>query len=55
MWLGQKTIDVNGISTTIDTAPQIINDRTYVPIRFLLENMGLEVKWDPAKIVTISA
>jgi uncharacterized protein YijF (DUF1287 family) len=29
----------------MDTNAQIINDRTYVPIRFIAEALGYEVEW----------
>ena len=35
-------------------APVIINDRTYVPIRFVADELGAETSWDEAtKTVTI--
>ena len=35
-------------------APEIINDRTYVPIRFVAEELGAEVQWnEETKTVTI--
>ena len=35
-------------------APMIINDRTYVPIRFVAEELGAEVQWnEETKTVTI--
>ncbi len=46
---------VNGVSKQSDTAPQIVNGRTYMPLRFLLENLGLNVEWNPqAQTVTIT-
>ena len=32
--------------TEMDTAPVIINDRTYIPVRFVGEALGLEVNWN---------
>lgn len=29
-----------------DTPPQIINDRTFLPLRFVAETMGINVEWD---------
>ena len=35
-------------------APEIINDRTYVPIRFVADELGAEVQWnEETKTVTI--
>jgi hypothetical protein len=31
-----------------DVAPYIKQDRTYVPIRFFAEEIGLDVQWDQA-------
>lgn len=39
-------IHVNGEEVYTDTEPFIYNDRVYVPIRFVVENMGGAVKWD---------
>lgn len=37
---------VDGQSKTPDVAPQIINGRTMVPVRFIAELFGCEVLWD---------
>ncbi len=43
-----KTLEKYGV------APMIINDRTYVPIRFVAEELGAEVQWnEETKTVTI--
>ena len=46
-------IDGKEITMTIDkvleaygVAPQIMNDRTYVPIRFVVDEIGAEVNWN---------
>ncbi|MBQ7951074.1 MAG: hypothetical protein IJ278_05080 [Clostridia bacterium] len=39
-------VTVNGETEAIDVAPQIIDNRTMVPIRFLSEKFNLEVLWD---------
>ena len=31
--------------TEMDTAPVIVNDSTYIPVRFAGEALGLEVNW----------
>ena len=36
----------NGEVVETDVAPQIINDRTYVPMRAIFEKFGAYVKWD---------
>ena len=47
---------VNGQMTTLDAPPQIIPPgRTYVPVRFIAENLGYTVGWDPIeRKVTLS-
>lgn len=37
---------VNGKSIALDQPAIIVNDRTLVPIRFISESMGADVKWD---------
>lgn len=45
---------VNGEYIAIDVAPKLINSSTYVPVRFISETLGLEVKWNQeSKTVTI--
>lgn len=49
------TLKIDGKEITMTTdkvleaygvAPQIINDRTYVPIRFVVDEIGAEVNWN---------
>ncbi|MDD2216068.1 MAG: N-acetylmuramoyl-L-alanine amidase family protein [Eubacteriales bacterium] len=47
----QVTIDnitgfVNGITKGMDVPPRIINSRTMIPLRFVLENLNCTVDWD---------
>lgn len=46
LWIGNKTIRVNGVSKTMDVVPQIIKGRTMLPVRFVAENLGAGVQWD---------
>ncbi|MDR1000925.1 MAG: copper amine oxidase N-terminal domain-containing protein [Clostridiales bacterium] len=46
MTIGSKTVRVNGQSRTIDVAPNIYNDYTYLPVRFVSENLGANVSWN---------
>jgi len=40
----------------MEVAPEIINARTFVPVRFIAEAFGANVGWDPAtKTVTIKS
>jgi hypothetical protein len=46
--IGETYILVNGVKKMNDTYAQIVNDRTYVPIRVVLEAFGAQVSWDGA-------
>lgn len=49
--IGNPMMTVNGEKKPIDaegTTPQIVNDRTLLPIRAVMENMGGTVGWDGA-------
>ena len=52
--INRKDAVVNGKSVEMLQAPEITNDRTMVPIRFMSEMFGAEVGWDgETKTVTI--
>ena len=44
--IGSADIYINDNIYTMDIAPQIIDDRTLVPVRFVAVAMGYEVSWD---------
>ena len=44
--LGSKIAKVNGEEKTLNLAPQIKNNTTMVPIRFVSENLNCDVNWD---------
>jgi len=51
LWIGKSIAKVNGNSIPIDATnskvvPEIINDRTMLPLRFVTENLGCQVQWD---------
>jgi len=48
MSIGSNEIVINDKTATIDAAPIIQNDRTYVPFRALAEAFGAEVAYDEA-------
>jgi photosystem II stability/assembly factor-like uncharacterized protein len=57
--LGKNTALFNGTPTQIDTDPKvlplIINGRTMLPLRFVVESLGAEVSYDQAtKTITIT-
>jgi uncharacterized protein YjdB len=45
MVIGNRDITVNGVRKTMDVAPYIENSRTFLPIRFVSENLGASVEW----------
>lgn len=54
LWVGKKAALVNGVEVPLDVAPFLKNNRTLVPLKFVSENLGASVKWDPVgKVVTI--
>ncbi len=44
--VGENIAYVKNYKTDIDVSPMIINNRTYVPVRFLSEGFGGVVTWD---------
>lgn len=55
MQIGQKTYYVGNEIKTMDTAPEIVNSRTIVPLRFVSESLGYDVQWfDEEKKILIS-
>jgi len=56
MAVGFKWYQLNGMSYQMEVAPEIINARTFVPVRFIAEAFGANVGWDPAtRTVTIKS
>jgi hypothetical protein len=54
LWIGKTTTLVDGSNATLDVAPEIINGRTYLPLRFISENLGASVDWyTPTQTITI--
>ncbi|MCK9860410.1 stalk domain-containing protein [Paenibacillus sp. ATY16] len=47
--IGNKVALINGKSVKLDAAPEIKNNTTFVPARFVAESLGGTVKWDNAK------
>lgn len=55
MKIGEKSIAEDGLKKEIDVAPEIVNGRTIVPVRFVAESMELNVEWyDDEELVLIS-
>lgn len=51
MEVGSKDVFVDGVWKVLDVAPEIKNNRTLVPIRFISEEMGCTVDYNNGKIV----
>ncbi len=45
-WIGSTTAYRNGERHLLDATPVIINGRSYLPVRFVAENVGLTVDWN---------
>jgi hypothetical protein len=45
--IGSTTYVVDGETKEMDVAPEIVGDRTMVPLRFVAEALGAEVGWNP--------
>lgn len=51
LWIGKPIAQINGIPTPIDMAapklaPMIVGGRTFLPLRFVAENIGAKVDFD---------
>ncbi len=46
--IGNTTYTVNGVVNQMDVAPVIINNRCYLPVRYVAEPLGATVSWDQA-------
>lgn len=46
LWIGSNTTRVDGKAGTTDVAPQIMNDRTMLPIGFISQSLGLDISWN---------
>jgi hypothetical protein len=56
VWIGNKEARVDGMDVALDVAAMIVNSRTLLPLRFVAENLGCTVTWDPVgRTVTIES
>ncbi len=54
LWIDEYKAKVNSVTRTVDVAPMLVNGRTFMPIRFIAESLGLSVGWNDAnQMVTI--
>ena len=53
--IDSDTATVNGDTKTLGVPARITDDRTFIPLRFVSENMGADVEWDgDTKTITIT-
>jgi GH25 family lysozyme M1 (1,4-beta-N-acetylmuramidase) len=53
--IGQKTAKINGNLVSLDVPAQLFNSRTFVPLRFISENLGLHIDYSSdIQSITIS-
>lgn len=56
VWIGSRQARVDGVNIALDVAAIIVNSRTLLPLRFVAENLGCTVTWDPVgRTVTIES
>lgn len=53
LYIGDKTAYKNGVKVTLDVAPEILNSRTMIPLRFCGEALGAYVDYDGINYVVI--
>lgn len=44
-YINQLTAYINGQPTQLDVPPQLMEGRTMVPLRFVMEGLGLDIEW----------
>lgn len=47
--IGNNSVLTNGVYKSMDVAPFIKNQRTFLPVRFVSEALGYNVEWDDSK------
>ncbi|MCP1306156.1 copper amine oxidase N-terminal domain-containing protein [Paenibacillus tyrfis] len=53
--LDSGTAYLNGKPYPLDVPAQLIQDATYVPVRFVAEALGASISWEPsARLVVIN-
>lgn len=56
LMMGNKTAVVNGTNVALEVSVESKNLRTMVPLRFVGEQLGLSVDWDPiSRIITLTS
>jgi hypothetical protein len=47
--VGSTRLTKDGTAIEMDISPQIVESRTFIPLRFLAESLGSQVSWDDAE------
>lgn len=53
--VGETTATVNGEAVSLDVPARALNGRTFVPVRFVSESLGLKVEYDGAHQIAVVA
>lgn len=53
--IGSRNAVANGRQVTLDAPPRVIRGTTYVPLRFISEAMGADIRWDNARRTVVIA
>jgi hypothetical protein len=51
--IGQRSAQVNNQPMTLDVPAEIFHGSTMVPLRFMSEALGADVRWDPAQYAVV--
>lgn len=54
MTIGSRIMNVGGKEITLDVPPQIINNRTFIPLRAMVEALNKKLFWDNRGLIIIS-
>ncbi|MGM9936213.1 MAG: stalk domain-containing protein [Candidatus Ornithomonoglobus sp.] len=54
MTIGSEDYTVNGAAKTMDAAPEIKSDRTFIPLRMAAEALNKKVEWNDNGVIVIS-
>jgi len=46
IYIGKAEAYINGQAVALDSPALIQNSRTYMPVRFIAESLGANVKWN---------
>jgi hypothetical protein len=49
LWVGKDQAFVNGVEQKLDVPAVLVDNRTFVPLRFVSERLGAKVEWSQEK------